>query len=398
MSTIFNIRLITRGDLESNWITNDPVLNKGEMAITYDENDEIVGVKIGIDNNWSETEYWDKKIIGRWFESSENVLFLYDTETDTYKFEIEYPTDDQLETQTTPNVEDNKIISRRGLLYWWNWLKGDVINFKNTTDSDSTNNGSVVIDGGLGVQKNLTTKSLKVSDLIGTGIRSLVTNENGLITISSPIITNTTIISQITNNSNWSTSNIYSGPSISGASQNQYYRDTNYFYYFYNNVTPIRIPLNIVLSEASNAETLAGTVSDKYISPLRWAYIKSQIQNITNRWQFLGIGVGTSGVSSAFLTTAASTSAVASFLINFGSTFLGATNGSIWGELTNWRMRILRNSIPSDFLFSYDNFLYKGVGTRVLTSNQAGDISAVVDIQEGFVLDSELILSITSAT
>lgn len=36
--------------------------------------------------------------------------------------------DGDLQTQTTP-TEDNKFVSRRGLIYWWNWLRTQTINF-----------------------------------------------------------------------------------------------------------------------------------------------------------------------------------------------------------------------------------------------------------------------------
>lgn len=35
--------------------------------------------------------------------------------------------DSDLETQTTP-TEDNKFVSRHGLIYWWNWLKTQAVN------------------------------------------------------------------------------------------------------------------------------------------------------------------------------------------------------------------------------------------------------------------------------
>lgn len=39
--------------------------------------------------------------------------------------------DSELETQTTP-VEDKKIVSVHGLIYWWNWLRTQAISFTNT--------------------------------------------------------------------------------------------------------------------------------------------------------------------------------------------------------------------------------------------------------------------------
>lgn len=287
--------------------------------------------------------------------------------------------DAELETQTTP-TEDGKLVSKRGLIYWWNWLRTQSITLTNS----------------------LTAKSLRVTDFAGTGTRVLVSDSAGNISalypVTAPVITNTTIISQLTTASNWSAANVYTGTAISGASQMQYYTDSSYFYYFYDDTTPIRIQRNFVAFEATDAESLAGTISNKYLSPARWTYLKTQIQNITNRWQFTGIGLGTAGIAGAFLAFAASTASVASYLLTFGASYTGTANGSVWGESTNWRLRILRNSIASDFLFSFDNFLLKGIGTRAVYTNSLGDIIATDSVEEGFVTDSDVISAIISAS
>lgn len=109
-------------------------------------------------------------------------------------------------------------------------------------------------------------------------------------------------------------------------------------------------------------------------------------------------GAGIAAVANAFIAIAASTASVASFLLTFGASYTGTANGSVWGESTNWRLRILRNSIASDFLFSFDNFLFKGVGTRMMVANSVGDISATDIIDEMFVMDTDVISAITGGT
>lgn len=115
-------------------------------------------------------------------------------------------------------------------------------------------------------------------------------------------------------------------------------------------------------------------------------------------WSFLNrISAGTS-INNAWLTLAASTSSFASFILNFGAVYTGNVAGAIWGELTNYRVRILKNSIENDFLFAYDNFLFKGTNNRMAAYNQYGDQYATDEIIEGFVYNVDVISALTSAT
>lgn len=93
--------------------------------------------------------------------------------------------------------------------------------------------------------------------------------------------------------------------------------------------------------------------------------------------QFAGVGLGLASSANARLATAASTSTIASWLLTFGAAYTSGGNGSIWGETTNWRVRMVRNAVAGDFLFSNANFLLSGLGNVGLVSNNSGDIGTV---------------------
>lgn len=93
--------------------------------------------------------------------------------------------------------------------------------------------------------------------------------------------------------------------------------------------------------------------------------------------QFSGLGLGLASSANARLATAASTSTIASWLLTFGSAYTSGGNGSIWGETANWRVRMVRNAVAGDFIFSNANFLLSGLGNVGLVSNNSGDIGTV---------------------
>jgi len=119
------------------------------------------------------------------------------------------------------------------------------------------------------------------------------------------------------------------------------------------------------------------------ISWFNW--LKTQVVNVTERWQFLGIGIGTAGVANAWLVLAASTSAIASFIVTFGASYTGTVEGSIWGETIGKRIKIYRNGVADDFLFKNANAsLVDAVPLSALTKNAAGDISSL-ETKDAFV-------------
>ena len=114
--------------------------------------------------------------------------------------------------------------------------------------------------------------------------------------------------------------------------------------------------------------------------------------------QFARIGLGMASVASAFSAIAASTAAIASFLITFGATYTGTVEGSTWAETVGTRLRMLRGGIASDFLFSLNNFLYKGTGNRIGVFNAAGDLMATDMLDETCVVDTQIITTIKAGT
>jgi hypothetical protein len=150
--------------------------------------------------------------------------------------------------------------------------------------------------------------------------------------------------------------------------------------------------------KATSAETITGTDDVKFTTAKTifdwWANIKNIVVNITARWQFLGIGIGTAGVANTWLVLAASTSAIASFLVTFGASYTGTVEGSIWGETTGKRLKIFRNGVADDFLFKGVNKSLEGTGTAVAFIGADGSITRGAGLDEGVTLDSDIITAL----
>lgn len=116
--------------------------------------------------------------------------------------------------------------------------------------------------------------------------------------------------------------------------------------------------------------------------------------------QFGGIGLGIAANALAYITTAASTAAKASFLMTPGVAYTGAmTNGLIWYEATNFRYRIVKNAIAVDFITSANNFaLQSSKTTNVVTASGATGDLGLNEVINLFVTDSDIISAINSAT
>lgn len=133
-----------------------------------------------------------------------------------------------VETQVEPPTENNKFISVKTFIHGLNWLKTQAFTL-----------------GGL------ITFSVapKLNSLTANRILSLDANKNieDILQKMVAVITNSTIITQLTTESNWSAANVYTGSAIVGAEQLQMYADAKYFYYFYDSTTPIRMSRNSLL-------------------------------------------------------------------------------------------------------------------------------------------------------
>ncbi|WP_113639261.1 hypothetical protein [Nubsella zeaxanthinifaciens] len=216
--------------------------------------------------------------------------------------------------------------------------------------------------------------------------------------ITLPVITNTTIISQLTTAGNWNASDVYTGSAIVGAYQMQFYADANYWYYFYNDTTPIRISRRAAQLAATDVEAQAGTSGNKYLTPLNWTYLKTIANNISALWQFtVGIGIGIAGVTSSFLKIGSNTTAKSQLNLTPSAVDVNAPiNGDVWNN--NGEIKLVDNTIVNRLLKTYNNELLKSTGNYFLLANQYGDISATVEAGELWVYDSEILSAISSAT
>jgi len=171
-------------------------------------------------------------------------------------------------------------------------------------------------------------------------------------------------------------------------------------------------PLNPVISStggggsttfADDTQTQTGTATNIAIDPLRlanwWTYIKGIANNISSNWSFSKGAFGTTTFGNSFITLAASTSSVASFLCTFGASYSGTmTEGLIWGEDTDKRLRIYRNAVVDEFIFAGKNKTLEGTGTAVMYIAADGSITRGAVVDEGFTLDADIISAITGAT
>jgi len=86
--SVFNVRLLVRQDTLANWIQHDPVLRRGELAMAFDDGGEHIETKLGTGATWINTSVWEEQIIATRFDSSDDIVFYYDTASKTYKFEL----------------------------------------------------------------------------------------------------------------------------------------------------------------------------------------------------------------------------------------------------------------------------------------------------------------------
>ncbi|WP_410220702.1 hypothetical protein [Pedobacter sp.] len=216
--------------------------------------------------------------------------------------------------------------------------------------------------------------------------------------ITPPVISNATIITQLTTAANWNASDVYTGTAITGAYQMQFYADVNYWYYFYNDTTPIRIARRAAQLAATDTEAQTGTATNKYLTPANWGYLKGIVNNITALWQFtVGIGIGIAGVASSFLKLAANTTAKSQVNLTPSATDVTSpVNGDVWNN--GGELKLMENSIVNRIVKLYNNELLKSDGNYILMSNQYGDLSNSVKITERWVYDSDVISAITGAS
>ena len=119
----------------------------------------------------------------------------------------------------------------------------------------------------------------------------------------------------------------------------------------------------------------------------------------TTRTHLYGnLSLGTTATPTSYLLLAAPTSTNGSLRLTSGVAYTGTDSGTVWYETTNTRLRFLKGTIASDVLLTYDNYLLKGTGTRMLTVNSVGDISATDIVDQGFVTDTDVIAAITGSS
>ncbi|WP_199118725.1 hypothetical protein, partial [Pedobacter sp. ASV28] len=329
---------------------------------------------------------------------------MYSIELDlSNKLTATLATDAETQISTASGItEDHKIVSRLKLFNWWAWIRSSLVGFTNTTESTSTSTGGLTIAGGLGVAKRTTTKSLTVTDYAGGGTKIIATDNNGatsaLYPVVTPVITNSTIISQLTTTANWSAADVYTGGAIAGAYQMQYYVNGDYWYYFYDDTTPLRIPRRAANLAATDTEALAGTLTNKYLTPANWTYLKGQAQTLGGAWVFSNtLGLGVTPNSLAYLTVLTPSASKAQMLLAQGTTdYTGTGNGLIWNN--GGEIKFIDNSIINRFDKVYNNELFKGSGNRLVEVNQFGDKSAVNTIKSRWIYNTDVIAAITGAT
>lgn len=127
-----------------------------------------------------------------------------------------------------------------------------------------------------------------------------------------------------------------------------------------------------------------------------WNWLRTQTVEWTNSFRASRFGAGIAAAASAFITVAASTSSVASFLVTFGASYTGTASGSVWGESTGFRLRMYRNGAADDFIFAGANPVLAGSGTAIMVVASDGSISRGAIIDEGFTLDSDIISALTA--
>lgn len=151
---------------------------------------------------------------------------------------------------------------------------------------------------------------------------------------------------------------------------------------------------------AGGVTSITGTTNQVTASSSTGAVTLSLPQSIatTSTPQFAGVGSGTSSSAAARFTSAASTASIGAFLWNPGVAYTGTANGMQWYETTNSRLRFYKSSQAVDYLFTSDNFLLKGTGTRAVEVDANGNVSATKPIIEKFTQDADVITAITGAT
>ena len=115
--------------------------------------------------------------------------------------------------------------------------------------------------------------------------------------------------------------------------------------------------------------------------------------------QSTGFGAGIAPSANHYLTTAANTSTIGSWLWTPSSTdYTGTVSGTFYNNANELKFYDGTISGTNRLVKSSGNALFVGTGVRALTSNATGDIAATTPILPVDVTDSDVITAITGAT
>jgi len=110
------------------------------------------------------------------------------------------------------------------------------------------------------------------------------------------------------------------------------------------------------------------------------------------------LGLGIAADLASYLSLAPGSSNITQILFTYGDSYTGTTEGAVWGETADKRLRIFRNNEADDFLFKGLNKTLAGTGNAMLIVAPDGTIERGPALEEGFTLDNDIISAITGAT
>ena len=111
------------------------------------------------------------------------------------------------------------------------------------------------------------------------------------------------------------------------------------------------------------------------------------------------LGLGLAASSNHYLTTAANTSTIGSWLWTPSSTdYTGTVSGTFYNNANELKFYDGTISGTNRLLKLFGNSSFVGTGQRVVTTNSVGDAAATTPIVQQFVTDSDIITAITGAT
>lgn len=115
--------------------------------------------------------------------------------------------------------------------------------------------------------------------------------------------------------------------------------------------------------------------------------------------QLFGIGLGITASTATWMTLGAPTTSKAQIQFTAGVGYTGTTNGMVWYETTNQRLRMVKNTTAVDFITSSNNQVLKGTPAAgvVVAAGASGDLSTQ-EIAPMYVTDSDVITAVNSAT